>query len=142
MGTQIKALLLIALLFLAITFGTQNAESVSLRYYFGVASIPVPLYLVIYLALILGIIAGMAIDVYSRVTLKRRVKELGKTNNSLRAELAELKGETEEGVIEKPETLPAQPEVRQTQVLPSSPAEPEDEQEAGAESANAEPDRD
>lgn len=132
MRTHIKALLLIALLFLAITFGTQNAESVTLRYYFGVASIPVPLYLVIYLALILGIIGGMAIDIYSRVTLKRRMKELGKTNNSLQEELAKLKGEAGEDVEEKPGMVPAKPEVGQTQVLPSSSsAQAGDEQNAG-----------
>ncbi|NIO03079.1 MAG: DUF1049 domain-containing protein, partial [Proteobacteria bacterium] len=86
MGNYVKALLLIALLFLAITFGTQNSESLILRYYFGIASIPLPLYLIIYLAIILGILGGMAVDVYTRVSLKRKVKELGKANTSLREE--------------------------------------------------------
>lgn len=120
MAIYIKALLLIALLFLAITFGTQNSESVTLRYYFGLAATPVPLYLVIYISIILGMIAGMAIDIYSRVTLKRRVKKLEKANASLRDELDKIKSETGEGVKEKLEISPAEPGVAQTQPLPSS----------------------
>ncbi len=128
MGTQIKALLLIALLFLAITFGTQNSESVILRYYFGIASIPVPFYLVIYLAIILGIIGGMALDVSSRFSLKRKLKQLKKANNALRGELDKLKEETGEEEKEKPEMVPAETGGRETQVLPpSSPAQAEDE---------------
>lgn len=120
MGTYIRALLLIALLFLAITFGTQNAESVTLRYYFGLTSAPVPLYLVIYVAIILGIIAGMAIDVYSLIALKTRVKKLTKANASLREELEKPKGETGEGVREEPEIGRTEPEVGQTRPLASS----------------------
>lgn len=101
MATYIKALLLIILLFLAITFGTQNSESVTLRYYFGLASTPVPLYLVVYAAIILGVIAGMAIGVYSRMTLKRGVRELAKDNASLQEEMEKIKVETGEGVEEE-----------------------------------------
>jgi uncharacterized integral membrane protein len=121
MGTHIKALLLIALLFLAITFGTQNSGSVTLRYYFDIVSIPLPLYLVIYLALILGIISGLAIDLYSRVILKRRAKQLGKANESLRGELDKLKSETGEDAKEKSDLVPAESGPDQTQVLPPSP---------------------
>ncbi len=128
MGNYIKALLLIALLFLAITFGTQNSESVILRYYFGVASIPLPLYLIIYLAIILGIVGGMAVDVYARLGLRRKVKQLGKANTSLREELDQLKGEVGEETKEKPEMVPAQTGPQQTQVLPPSSSEPEDEE--------------
>ncbi len=130
MGNYVKALLLIALLFLAITFGTQNSESLILRYYFGIASIPLPLYLIIYLAIILGILGGMAVDVYTRVSLKRKVKELGKANTSLREELDQLKGEVGEETKEKPEMVPAQTGAQQTQVLPSSSSDPEDEEKA------------
>jgi uncharacterized integral membrane protein len=103
MVTYIKVLVLIAILFVAITFGTQNSESVTLRYYFGLASSPVPFYLVIYVAIILGIIAGMAIGMYSRVTLKRGVKKLEKGNVSLRGEIEKMKGEIGEEVQEKEE---------------------------------------
>lgn len=116
----IKALLLIALLFLAITFGIQNSQSVTLRYYFGLASIPLPLYLVIYVAIILGILAGLAIDVYSRITLKGRLRKLEKTNASLREDLEKMETETGKKVTKEPETRVVEPEIRQTQALPSS----------------------
>ncbi len=123
----IKALLLIALLFLAITFGIQNSESVVLRYYFNLASIPVPLYLVLYLAIILGVVAGLAIDVYSRVTVKGKLKKLEKTNASLREDLEKMKGEPGGEVPEESEITPAAPEIRQTQSLASSSSAPPDE---------------
>lgn len=143
MGIYIKALLLVALLFLAITFGTQNAESVTLRYHFGLTSAPAPLYLVIYIAIILGIIAGMAIDAYSLIALKRKVKKLEKANASLREELEKTKGETGEGVREEPKTGPTEPEVAQTQPLPSSASvEPENRRRAETEATTPEPGQD
>ena len=123
MGIYIKALLLIFLLFAAITFGTQNSYPVSLRYYFGLASTPVPLYLVIYVGIILGIMGGMVMGITSRVTLRRKAKKLEKSNVSLREELekweAEAKKAAPSGVTE--------PEIGTTQALPSREAEPEEE---------------
>jgi len=136
----VKALLLIALLFLAITFGTQNSESVVLRYYFNLASIPVPLYLVIYLAIILGVVAGLAVDLYSRVTLKKRLRKLEKTNATLQEELETLKAEAGKHGVEEPET--AEPQARQTQVVPTSAqTEFEDDRGTDAESTSPEPDK-
>ena len=123
----IKALLLIALLFLAITFGIQNSESVVLRYYFDLASVPVPLYLVIYLAIILGVLSGLAIDVYSRVNLKGKLKKLEKTNASLQEDLDKLKVEAGKEPSEESEITPAESEIRLTQPLPaSSQAQPDE----------------
>ena len=78
MTVYIKVLALIALLFGAITFGVQNSESVPLRYYFGVASAPLPIYLVMYGAIILGVVAGMAFGVYSRMAMKAKLRRLCK----------------------------------------------------------------
>ena len=113
MRIYVKALLLIFLLFLAVTFGTQNSEPVVLRYYFGLTSIPLPLYLVIYAAIILGIIAGMAMSLYYRVTLKRGLKKLEKANASLREELDKTRSESKEAVEGESEITPDEPEVPQ-----------------------------
>jgi len=119
MGIYIKALLLIILLFAAITFGTQNAESVQLRYYFGLASVPVPLYLVLYVAIIVGMIAGMAIGVSTRSNLKRKAKKLERANASLREELDKIKEVSEEEPT-GPEMALAGPEGPQTKVIPAT----------------------
>ena len=84
---------MVAVLFLAITFGRQNSDSVTLRYYFVLAPFPAPLYLIVYTAIILGMIVGMVMSVYSRVTLKRRVKKLERANASLREEMGKIEGE-------------------------------------------------
>ena len=135
MVIYIKAILLIAVLFLAITFGIQNSESVTLRYYFRLASIPLPLYLVIYASLIVGIIAGMAIDIYTRISLKGRLRKLERANASLREDLNKLTGETGEVVKETSEASPVEAGMRQTKALPSSqPVRPENETKAETES--------
>jgi len=120
MGIYVKALLLIILLFVAITFGTQNATFVNLHYYFGLTSTPVPLYLVLYVAIILGMIAGMAIGITTRLNLKKKAKTLAKANASLQEELDKIKSESDE---EKPpglETALAAPEAPQTRMMPSA----------------------
>jgi len=115
MALYIKVLALIALLFSAITFGTQNSESVPLRYYFGIATAPLPLYLIIYFAIILGMIAGMAFGIYSRVAMKAKVRRLEGANTSLRGELQKMRGESGEGLEEKPVVDSAESQIAQTE---------------------------
>ena len=116
MGIYIKALLIIILLFAAITFGTQNAEFVQLRYYFGLTSVPVPLYLVLYVAIIVGMIAGMAIGVSTRSNLKRKSRKLEKANASLQEELDKIRQPAEEASGGAEMALAA-PEGPQTKVI-------------------------
>lgn len=120
MGIYVKAFLLIVLLFAAITFGTQNAEFVTLRYYFGLASTPLPLYLVLYVAIILGMIAGMAIGITTRSNLKRKAKTLERANASLQEELDKIKTESGEEKPTGPEMALAAPETPQTRIIPSA----------------------
>ncbi len=108
MNAFVKALLLIALFFVTITFATHNLEPVTLRYYRNIVSPPTPLYLVIYLAIILGLLAGMAIDVSSRVSLRRRVNKLEKSNALLQEELEKIESKrAEERKKEEPESGPS-----------------------------------
>ncbi|MBW2057039.1 MAG: LapA family protein [Deltaproteobacteria bacterium] len=131
----VKALLLIALLFLAITFGIQNSEAVVLRYYFGLASVPVPLYLVIYVAIILGILGGLAIDLYSRITLRSRLKKLEKANASLRQDLEKLESEAAGGAGSELQPRPAEVETGPVEALPSSTeSQPENQPESSKDS--------
>jgi uncharacterized integral membrane protein len=140
----VKALLLIALLFLAITFGIQNSGSMTLRYYFGLASIPLPLYLVLYVAVILGVVAGLLLDVYARVTLRGRLRKLEKTNASLREDLEKMKSEGDKETTEDESAGPVRPEISQMQSLPSSTpvSNDEDGSNTPTESSTAAPDQD
>lgn len=142
MGTYIKALLLIALLFLAITFGTQNSDLVTLRYYFGLLSIPIPLYLVIYVAIILGIIAGMVIGISTRASLKGKLKKLEKANASLREELDKMESQVEKEVEAQPEGGPTEAGIDKTKTLPSQDVQPNSEKTADGESMTSVADRD
>ena len=142
MGTYIKALLLIALLFLAITFGTQNSDSVILRYYFGLVSIPIPLYLVIYVAIILGIIAGMVIGISTRASLKGKLKKLEKANASLREELDKWESQVEKEAAAPPEGGPTEAGIHKTKTLPSQDVQPDRENEADSESITSAADDD
>jgi uncharacterized integral membrane protein len=137
----IKALLLVALLFLAITFGIQNSESVVLRYYFDLTSIPLPLYLVLYLAIILGVIAGLIVDVQSRITLRRKLKKLEKTNASLGEELNRLKEEADKKPAEEAEPPKPEAEIAPTWTQASSSESP-DEAETELESETEKPKED
>ena len=65
-----------ALLFiLGITFSTENTSSVVLRYYFGLESPPMPLFLLVLFAILLGIILAGAFFILDEISLKKALWE-------------------------------------------------------------------
>ncbi|MBW2437482.1 MAG: LapA family protein [Desulfobacterales bacterium] len=116
MGSYVKAILLLIVLVILVTFGINNLEPIRLHYYFGLSSMPLPIYGIVYGALLVGIFVGMLVGINSRFSQRKKIKLLQRENRELKAKVGEES--PEEKAIEEP---PA-PE-------PTEPTEPEDESE-------------
>jgi len=93
MGTYAKWIILIIILLFFITFGVKNNQPVSLDYYLNMATPELPLYGVIYIAILAGVFFGMIIGVRSRFNLRKTLKNLKKENRELRENQKEVDGE-------------------------------------------------
>ena len=89
MGSYLKALLLLIVLVVLVTFGIKNNETMILHYYFQLSSIPVPVYAVVYGSLIVGVFIGMIVGINARFTQRKKIKQLVKENRSLRDKVPE-----------------------------------------------------
>ena len=102
MGSYVKAILLLIVLVGLVTFGINNLEPIRLHYYFNLSSMPLPLYGVVYGAIILGIFIGMLVGINSRFGQRKKIKELKRENRELQAKVGEerpeekIEGKTEE----------------------------------------------
>jgi uncharacterized integral membrane protein len=89
----IKAIIIVLLFFVALTFCLQNTYEVTLRYYTFVENFTAPIFLVVlasvFLGLVIGIIGGGLTLIRLRLQLRRQTKE----NEALRKELDAAKGE-------------------------------------------------
>ena len=89
MGSYVKAILLLIVLVVLVTFGIKNNETMTLHYYFQLSSIPVPVYAVVYVSLIVGTFIGMLVGISGRLTQRKKLKQLQKENRSLRNKIPE-----------------------------------------------------
>jgi uncharacterized integral membrane protein len=106
MGSYIKALLLLIVLVVLVTFGIKNNETMMLHSYFQWSSPPIPVYAVVYGSLIVGILIGMIVGINSRFTQRKKLKTLQKENRNLKAKVAETPEEEPvvESAVEEKET--------------------------------------
>jgi len=58
----------------AIGFALQNDQSVSLRYYFGWESVPLPLFLWAFFSFFIGLIISGLMSAFSRIDLHSRIR--------------------------------------------------------------------
>jgi uncharacterized integral membrane protein len=91
MGSYFKAIVLLIVLVVLVTFGIQNNETVKLYYYFGMNSMPFPVYGVVYASILLGIFIGMLIGISTRFNQRQKIKALEKENRELKSKVAEEK---------------------------------------------------
>jgi len=118
MGTYFKALLLLIILVVLVTFGIKNNETMKLHYYFNLGSMPIPTYAVVYASILIGIFIGMLIGISTRFNQRKTIKQLQKENRNLKEKVGEpAEKETaveETAVVEKDapldETQPFQDE--------------------------------
>ena len=83
MGTYVKWIILIIILLFFITFGVKNNQPIQLNYYFDILTRELPLYGVIYIAIVVGIFIGMVMGLRSRLNLRKTVKDLRRENRDL-----------------------------------------------------------
>ena len=76
MGSYVKAILLLIVLIVLVTFGINNLDPIRLHYYFGLSSMPLPLYAVVYGAIVIGIFIGMIVGINSRFAQRKKIKSL------------------------------------------------------------------
>ncbi|MEN6623334.1 MAG: LapA family protein [Smithella sp.] len=82
----LSLILLIIFAFFIVTFSLENAAPVHLKYY-NLFDVVVPLYILFFVALLLGIIITGFIGVIERYRLNRSISRLNKTIRDLRKEL-------------------------------------------------------
>jgi len=92
----VKSIILIIVLLFLITFGVKNNQPVLLSYYFNITTGTIPLYGLVYISIIIGMIIGMIVGVSSRVTWKRRLRQVQGENRELRGEIEKLEEERKE----------------------------------------------
>ena len=109
MGSYIKALLLLIVLAVLVTFGIKNNETMVLHFYFQYKSIPIPVYAVVYGSLIIGVLIGMIVGINARFTQRKKIRQLQKENRNLKDKVAKPAADEttveEKAVVERDATL-------------------------------------
>ncbi len=101
--------IMVAFLFLiAITFSLKNNEMVTLRYYFQELPLEVPLYLLVFCSVILGILLGGVEGVMEKIRTTRTIRRLKKELDAKERELTSLRNLP---ITETENKLPATTEV-------------------------------
>ena len=109
MGSYIKALLLLIVLVVLVTFGIKNNETMVLHFYFQYKSIPIPVYAVVYGSLIIGVLIGMIVGINARFTQRKKIRQLQKENRNLKDKVVKPAADEttveETAVVEKDDSL-------------------------------------
>jgi uncharacterized integral membrane protein len=98
----IKVILAVLFVILTATFSAMNREEISLRYFFGWSTGSFPLFLLILISLVAGMILGFSVDWKERRKLRSKARRLG-------AQVRQLRKEIESRTAEKTLPTPAQP---------------------------------
>lgn len=85
----IKTVFITLLFILGITFSMENTEPLVLKYYFGIQTPPVPLFLLVLFSVLLGVLfagLGFIFDEWSlRKTLREKEREITSLERELRS---------------------------------------------------------
>ena len=129
MGSYLKALLLLIVLVVLVTFGIKNNETMILHFYFQLSSMPIPVYAVAYGSLIVGVFIGMLVGISNRFAQRKTIKQLQKENRGLRDKATESAAEKpiveERPVAEEKAVVETEASLDETQAIKN---EPEDEE--------------
>ena len=90
MGRFIKGSIFITVLLFLTTFGVKNNQPVQLKYYFNIMPIEIPLYAMVYILLVIGVVIGLFIDVSKRFSQSRTIRGLQRENNELKISVKRL----------------------------------------------------
>jgi uncharacterized integral membrane protein len=128
MGSYIKAFFLIIALVVLVTFGIKNNETMILHFYSEMSSMPIPVWVVVYGSLIVGVFIGMIVGISVRFAQRKKLKELHKVNRDLKAKVAEAPDEKSvvESVADEKET--PQEETEEVKYEPEAKKEEQEEE--------------
>lgn len=87
----LKSIVIACLFLLAITFALKNNEMVAIKYYFVEGTLELPVYLLLFFSVILGIIIGGVEGIIEKVRSGRTIKKLVKEMKSKEDELTSLR---------------------------------------------------
>jgi len=104
----IKTLIVAVLFILAITFALENQQMIALSYYDVIPPFSVPVFLLVFFSVLIGILIAGFGDVYVRFSLKNKVRKQEKTIKKLRAECDALKQAAAENDMKKADDAPPQ----------------------------------
>jgi len=121
----VKFMVFLLVLAIVASFAVKNGDDVVLYYYFGLESVPMPLFLVIFGSLVLGALISLLFAVGEQLRLRYTIRSLEKKMRRMEEELYSLrnlpltselseKGEAAEEGRTKPPTkeFPAEAPVR------------------------------
>lgn len=83
----LKTVFVTLLFILGITFSMENAEPLRLRYYFGLETPPIPLFLLVLFAILLGVLLAGGGFLFDQWSLKRALREKDRAIAALEREI-------------------------------------------------------
>ena len=86
----VKLVVFVFVFILAVSFASENTQSVTLRYYFKLETPPFPMYLLMFIPLFIGIVVGSLVGFGSRLRQKTIIKRLTKSNKELEENLKQV----------------------------------------------------
>ena len=89
----LKAIIIVLLFFVALTFCLQNTNEVTLRYYTFVENLTAPIFIVVLASVFLGLVIGIIGSGLSLIRLRLQLRRQTKETEALRKELEAAKGE-------------------------------------------------
>ena len=119
MGSYFKAILLLIVLVALVTFGIQNNDTMKLHYYFGLSSMPIPVYAVAYASILLGLFIGMLIGINTRFGQRKKLQQLQKENRVLKDKIGQ--SAVEETLVDETAVVETEAPPDETQALQKDP---------------------
>ena len=87
MKSYAKGIVLLVILLFLVTFGIKNSQSILLQYYFDI-SVQMPLFGIVFISIVMGMLIGIGMGFYKRFGLGRTITDLKLENRELKANLA------------------------------------------------------
>jgi uncharacterized membrane protein YciS (DUF1049 family) len=102
----VKLVIFVFVFILAVSFASENTQSVALRYYFNLETPSFPMYLLMFIPLFIGIVVGSLVGLGSHLRQKTTITQLTKSNKELENRLKEaqetpIPGEYETTIMEE-----------------------------------------
>ena len=92
----LKAIIIVLLFFVALTFCLQNTDEVTLRYYTFVENLTAPIFIVVLASVFLGLVIGIIGSGLTLIRLRLQLRRQTKEAEALRKELDAGKDEEAE----------------------------------------------